>query len=54
MDQRVFGPYFGTPPEQDPEDTYYVRMFQQPVQTERPTIRQRLAGRRRKPRTTRP
>jgi hypothetical protein len=54
MDQRVFGPYFGTPPEQQTEDSFYVRMYQQPVQTERLTLRQRLAGRRRKPRTTRP
>lgn len=58
MDQRVFGPYYGTPPEKHTHDSATVQAFHQPVHiapTTRTSLMQRLMTRR-KPRTpnTRP
>jgi hypothetical protein len=64
MDQRVFGPYYSTPPEDRDDTNRTEQRFTQPVQTDqddqtvrttRTSLRQRLlAGRRRKTRTIRP
>lgn len=61
MDQRVFGPYYSTPPEDRGETSRTEQRFTQPVQAlppeqparaTRTSLRHRLlTGRRRKPRT---
>jgi hypothetical protein len=51
MDQRVFGSYYGTPPEQQTAETRTVQLFQQPLRPRRTSLRDRLlAGRRRRTR----
>jgi hypothetical protein len=46
MDQRVFGPYYGTPPETRGEPTAIEVRFQQDLRLIRLTLRQRLLPRR--------
>jgi hypothetical protein len=51
MDQRVFGPYYGTPPETNPDPTRTQTVFQQPIRPARTRLRLRLlTGRRRRTR----
>lgn len=46
MDERVFGPYYGMPPEQRTEPTRIEQVFHRSVTSPRRTLRQRiLAGR---------
>jgi hypothetical protein len=50
MDERVFGPYYGMPPEQRTGTSRTEQVFQQPPVPVRRTLRQRLIeGRRRRP-----
>ncbi|MFB7738324.1 hypothetical protein ACFC08_28830 [Streptomyces sp. NPDC056112] len=51
MDERVFGPYYGMPPEQRTEPTRTEQVFHQPVTSPRRTLRQRILTGRRASRT---
>lgn len=57
MDERVFGPYHGTPPENRTDQTRTETVFHQPLTPDRPTrssLRRLLLNGRRRRRTNRP
>lgn len=48
MDERVFGPYYGTPPEQQTSQPRTVQTFNEPLRTIRSSLRERLVTRRKR------